>query len=62
MRIFNLLRLQVALSASCSESILIAEEYVASALQNLDVSKSTGIDGVSARMLKNTALSIAPIV
>ena len=52
--------LQPPASTSCSESILIAEEYVASALQNLDVSKSTGIDDVSARMLKHTALSIAP--
>ena len=52
--------LQPPASTSCSESILIAEEYVASALQNVDVSKSTGIDDVSARMLKHTALSIAP--
>ena len=52
--------LQPPTSPSCPESILIAEEYVATALLKLDVSKSTGIDSVSARMLKSTALSIAP--
>ena len=52
--------LQAPISPSCPESILIAEEYVATALLKLDVSKSTGIDGVSSRMLKYTALNIAP--
>ena len=46
--------------SSCPESFLIAEEYVATVLLNLDVSKSTGVDGISAKMLKQTALSIAP--
>ena len=45
--------------SSCPESFLIAEEYVATVLLNLDVSKSTGVDGISAKMLKQTALSIA---
>ena len=47
-------------SPTCSESILIAEECVATALLKLDISKSTGSDGISARMLKHTALNIAP--
>ena len=47
-------------SPSCPETIQITEEYVATALLKLDVSKSTGIDGVSAKMLKHTAISIAP--
>ena len=46
--------------SSCPKSFLIAEEYVATVLLNLDVSKSTGVDGISAKMLKQTALSIAP--
>ena len=47
-------------STSAIENVVVFEQYVATALLTLDVSKSTGIDGISARMLKATALSIAP--
>ena len=47
-------------SRSCPKSILITEEYVATALLKLDVSKSIGIDGVSAKMLIHIALNITP--
>ena len=43
--------------SACPESILIAEEYVATALLRLE---STGVDGISAKMLKHTAINIAP--
>ena len=46
--------------STCPELFLIAEEYVATVLLNLDVSNSSGVDSVSAKMLKQTALSIAP--
>ena len=47
-------------SPTYPENILISEAYVANALLTLEVSKSTGIDSISAKMLKHTACSIAP--
>ena len=47
-------------SPTCPENILISEKYVTNALLVLEVSKSTGIDSISAKMLKHTACSIAP--
>ena len=44
----------------CPASILHTEEQVMELLCSLDTTKSTGLDGVSALMLKQTAFSIAP--
>ena len=41
------------------ESLLCTEEYVMDLLQNIDVSKASGQDQISGRMLKATAASIA---
>ena len=41
------------------ESLLCTEEYVMGLLQNIDVSKASGQDQISGRMLKATAASIA---
>ncbi len=41
------------------ENMLCSEEQVLSLISSLDTTKSTGSDGVSARMLKATAISIA---
>ena len=46
----------------CPESVLCSEEEVAQLLQSIDVSKSNGPDKISGRMLKVTALSIAPSI
>ena len=43
----------------CLESILCTEEQVADLLYSLDITKSTGLDGVSAIMLKSTATAVA---
>ena len=45
---------------SCPASILCTEEQVTELLQSLNPTKSTGLDGVSATMLKSTATAIAP--
>ena len=47
---------------ACPEGILCTEEQVFDLLHTLDVSKANGPDGISARMLKSTARSIAPSV
>ena len=44
------------------ESLLCKEEYVIDLLQNIDVSKASGQDQISGRMLKATAPSIAASV
>ena len=46
----------------CPERVLCSEEEVAQLLQSIDVSKSNGPDKISGRMLKATALSIAPSI
>ena len=46
--------------AACPEDILCTKDFVLEQLTNLDVTKATGCDGISARMLKSTAVSIAP--
>ena len=45
--------------AACPEDILCNEDSVLDQLTSLDVTKATGCDGISARMLKSTAVSIA---
>ena len=45
---------------SCPDSILCTEERVTELLCSLETTKSTGLDGVSAIMLKQTAASIVP--
>ena len=47
---------------NCPPDLLCSEEQITDMLCSLDTSKSTGLDGVSAVMLKSTAASIAPIV
>ena len=46
----------------CPEELLCTEEITYDLLCNLDVSKSVGCDGISAKMMKSTACSIAPIL
>ena len=43
----------------CPASMLCTEEEISELLHNLNPAKSTGLDGVSANMLKSTATSIA---
>ena len=45
---------------SCPVSILCTEEQVTDLLQSLNPAKSTGLDGVSATMVKSTASAIVP--
>ena len=46
----------------CPDELLCTEEEVYDLLSTLDVSKSNGHDDISARMLKETALSMTSIV
>ena len=46
----------------CSENLLCSVEEVQWFLETLDTTKANGPDGISAWMLKETALSIAPSV
>ena len=46
----------------CPESLLCDQDTVLELLTLLDVSKSSGPDGISAKMLKNTAGSICPSI
>ena len=50
----------ISKGVSCPEQILCSELEVYDLLIGLDISKATGHDGISCRMLKNTAASIAP--
>ena len=49
-------------SGECPKNILCTEEEIIHLLQNIDVSKSSGPDRISCRMLKVTAHSIAPSI
>ena len=44
----------------CPADLLCSEEEVFDLISSLDTSKSTGPDGISARMLKSVATSITP--
>ena len=46
--------------STCSEEILCSESEICDLLEALDTSKASGKDGISGRMLKSTACSIAP--
>ena len=46
----------------CPEDLLCTEEEVLDLLQQLDTSKSSGPDGISAKMLKGVASSLAPVL
>ncbi len=46
--------------STCPPELLCTEEEILALLQTLDASKASGPDGVSIRMLKGTAASIAP--
>ena len=48
--------------AACPEHLLCSEEEVLSLLQSLDVTKASGPEGISSRMLKATAVTITLIV
>ena len=50
------------LTTECPANILCSEEEVYEYLSKLDVSKASGPDGMSAKMLKETAQSITPAV
>ena len=52
----------ISLPDNVPDEILCDEDAVCDLLASLDVSKSSGPDGISARMLKHTAASIAPSV
>ena len=47
---------------NCPEELLCSEETILDQLKSLDATKSTGIDEISATMLKNTAHNIAPSI
>ena len=47
---------------SCPEHLLCTEEEVLSLLQSLDVTKASGPEGISAHMLRATAVTITPVV
>jgi len=47
---------------NCPEDFLCTEEEVYEMLLSLDTSKANGPDGISAKMLKGTALSITPVL
>ena len=42
------------------DELLCTEDYLYELITNLDVTKSSGVDGISARMLKQTSASIVP--
>ena len=48
--------------AACPEELYCSEQEVYELLTNLDNKKASGPDGISARMLKGTATSIAPVL
>jgi len=50
----------IEFGSTCPEDLLCTTEEVVSYIQALDANKASGPDGISTRMLKNTALSIAP--
>ena len=52
----------VSSSTEVPTSLLCTESQVYDLLRSLDTSKSSGPDGISARMLKNTARAIAPSI
>ena len=49
-------------SGDIPEDMLCSKESICELLLSLDVSKSSGPDGISAQMLKHTAINIAPAV
>ena len=49
-------------NSSCFDDILCDESQIMDLLLDLNMSKSSGPDGISSRMLKHTAGSIAPSV
>ena len=53
------LKVQSVSTPRCPGELLCIESEVCDLLASLDVSKSSGDDGISARMLKSTACSIA---
>ena len=50
----------VEFGSTCSEDLLCTTEEVLPYIQTLDATKASGPDGISIRMLKHTATSIAP--
>ena len=50
----------IEFGSTCPEDLLCTTEEVLSYIQALDANKTSGPDGISTRMLKNAALSIAP--
>ena len=52
--------IDLSITGECPEDILCSEEEVEQMLLSLDTTKSSGSDGISAIMLKETAFSITP--
>ena len=50
----------IEFGSTCPEDLLCTTEEVVSYIQALEANKASSPDGISTRMLKNTALSIAP--
>ena len=48
--------------AACPEELYCSEQEVYELLTNLDHKKASGPDGISGRMLKGTATSVAPVL
>jgi len=53
--------LDYSLVDECPDDILCTETEISEYLMSLDVTKASGSDGISARMLKETAMHISPI-
>jgi len=52
--------LDYSLVDECPEDILCTETEISEFLMSLDVEKASGSDGISARLLKDTAMHISP--
>ena len=52
--------IDLSIPGECPADILCSEEEVGQMLLSLDTTKSSGSDGISAIMLKETAFSITP--
>ena len=52
--------LNYPLADDCPDEILCTESEVTELLMTLDIAKASGLDGISARMLRETAEHISP--
>ena len=47
---------------TCPADLLCSEDEVLDIILSLDTNKASGLDGISTRMLKETAYTIAPVI